>query len=103
MGRNRSPSAQTLTVLRALAVDPQRWRYGYDLCVDLEMKSGSVYPILIRLADRGLLESAWEQSTAPGRPPRHLYRLTGAGVAEAVAAGRETSPASVRRAALGPA
>ena len=101
MGRNRPPSAQTLAVLRALAVDPPQWRYGYDLCVDLRMKSGSVYPILIRLADRGLLESAWESSADPGRPPRHLYRLTAAGMAEAVGASR--GRATVRRAELGPA
>jgi DNA-binding PadR family transcriptional regulator len=38
-----------------------------------------MYPILIRLADRGLLETAWETDAPPGRPPRHMYRLTGSG------------------------
>jgi PadR family transcriptional regulator PadR len=33
----------------------------------------------MRLADRGLLETAWERDPPPGRPPRHLYRLTGPG------------------------
>jgi DNA-binding PadR family transcriptional regulator len=103
MRRNRPPSAQTLALLRVLAVDPSRWRYGYDLCVDLGMKSGSVYPILIRLADRGFLQSAWEQPADPGKPPRHLYRLTSAGMAEAAAARAEASPAALRRAELGPA
>jgi PadR family transcriptional regulator PadR len=103
MRRKRPPSAQTLALLRLLAADPPRWRYGYDLCVDLGMKSGSMYPILIRLADRGLLESAWEQPADPGKPPRHLYRLTSAGVAEAAAAGREANPAALPRAELGPA
>jgi PadR family transcriptional regulator PadR len=41
-------------------------------------QSGSLYPILVRLADRGLLETSWEPGPA-GRPPRHLYRLTLAG------------------------
>jgi len=40
-----------------------------------------MYPILIRLADRELLDTAWETETAAGRPPRHLYRLTGNGLA----------------------
>ena len=31
MQRNRPPSAQAISVLRALAADPARWRYGYDL------------------------------------------------------------------------
>jgi DNA-binding PadR family transcriptional regulator len=38
-----------------------------------------MYPILIRLADRGLLETSWESRQVPGRPARHLYRLTAAG------------------------
>jgi PadR family transcriptional regulator len=77
--RNRRPSAQTVAVLQALAEDPDRWRYGYDLCTQLALQAGSMYPILIRLADKGLLETTWEAEHIPGRPPRHLYRLTGAG------------------------
>ena len=78
MPRNRPPSAQAVSVLRALAADPARWRYGYDLAAEVRLKSGSLYPILVRLADRGLLETSWEPGRA-SRPPRHLYRLTGAG------------------------
>jgi PadR family transcriptional regulator PadR len=67
-----------IRVLEALATDPTRWRYGYDLATEVHLKSGSLYPILIRLADRALLETSWE-SGPPGRPPRHLYRLTPTG------------------------
>jgi DNA-binding PadR family transcriptional regulator len=78
MQRNRPLSAQAVSVMRALAADPARWRYGYDLATEVKLKSGSLYPILVRLADRGLLEASWE--TGPeGRPPRHMYRITGAG------------------------
>src|ERR1051325_11279345 len=77
MQRNRPPSTQTINVLRALAADPSRWRYGYDRATEVHLKSGSLYPILVRLADRGLLEATWEPGPE-GRPPRHLYRLTGA-------------------------
>jgi DNA-binding PadR family transcriptional regulator len=79
MTRSRRPSAQTIAVLQALAEEPAAWRYGYELCQRLGLKAGSVYPILMRLADRGLLETAWEPAPPPGRPPRHLYRLTGPG------------------------
>jgi DNA-binding PadR family transcriptional regulator len=75
----RRPSPQTIAVLRALAEQPTHWRYGYDLCTQLGVRAGTMYPILIRLADRGLLETDWETDPVPGRPPRHLYRLTGAG------------------------
>ncbi len=78
MQRNRPPSAQAVSVLRALAADPARWRYGYDLAAEVHLKSGSLYPMLIRLADRGLLETSWEPGQG-SRPPRHLYRLTAAG------------------------
>ena len=67
-----------MRVLRALAADPAQWRYGYDLGAEVGLKSGSLYPILVRLADRGLLDASWEQGPA-GRPPRHLYRLSAAG------------------------
>ena len=79
MTRIRRPSARTTAVLQALAEEPGRWRYGYDLCAELGIQAGSMYPILIRLADRGLLETSWEAEPAPGKPPRHLYRLTGDG------------------------
>lgn len=76
MPRNRTPSPQTIKVLRALAADPARWRYGYELGTETRLKAGSLYPILARLADRGLLEASWEKSPPPGRPARHLYRLS---------------------------
>ena len=63
----------------ALAEEPTRWRYGYELSRRLAIKAGSMYPILMRLTDRGLLETNWESDAPPGRPPRHLYRLTSAG------------------------
>jgi DNA-binding PadR family transcriptional regulator len=78
--RFRRPSAQTTAVLLALAETPAAWRYGYALGQQVGLKAGSMYPILMRLADRGLLETAWETDPPPGRPPRHLYRLTGPGL-----------------------
>ena len=69
-----------MKVLRALAADPGEWRYGYELGVEVELPSGSLYPILVRLSDRGLLEAMWEPDPPAGRPPRHLYRLTDRGL-----------------------
>ena len=78
----------------ALADDPTSWRYGYELCQLIGLKAGSMYPILIRLADRGLLETMWENEPPAGRPPRHLYRLTGPGLA--VAADFASQPVAKR-------
>jgi DNA-binding PadR family transcriptional regulator len=96
--RSRAPSAQTISVLQALAEEPTRWRYGYDLGTQLGLKSGSLYPILVRLADRDLLEATWEQGPA-GKPPRHLYRLTTTGLREAARLAENTvrRPSTVPR------
>ncbi|MEP7053982.1 MAG: PadR family transcriptional regulator [Actinomycetota bacterium] len=93
MKRSRRPSPQMVRVLQALAAEPARWRYGYDLGVEVQLKSGSLYPILVRLADRGWLEATWESGPA-GKPPRHLYRLTAAGREQvaALAAVRVNAP-----------
>jgi DNA-binding PadR family transcriptional regulator len=79
-------------VLRALAADPARWRYGYELGAEVDLPSGSLYPILMRLADRSLLVSDWEEA-APGKPPRHVYRLTAAGLTEVAGLAPERAPA----------
>lgn len=83
--RQRRPSPQTILVLRALLVRSTEWRYGYDLTKEIGLQSGTLYPVLMRLADKGLLESAWHESDRPGAPARHAYRLTHAGVAFASA------------------
>ncbi len=95
MKRTRRPSLQTVAVLRALAQQPREWRYGYDLCQELSLKTGSMYPILMRLADRGLLATSWESDVEAGRPQRHLYRLTRSGL-DAVAELKAESAGSRR-------
>jgi PadR family transcriptional regulator PadR len=76
MPRPRKPSPQTSAVLLALAQEPSSWSYGYNLCRSLGLKAGTMYPILMRLAERGHVHTAWEREEPSGRPPRHLYRLS---------------------------
>ncbi|MGN6794674.1 MAG: PadR family transcriptional regulator [Streptosporangiaceae bacterium] len=85
-------SPQTLAILAALADRPSEARHGYDLARQTGLKSGTLYPILVRLADRGLVEARWEEDQPQGRPRRHLYRLTTDGLAAAAAA-RAAAPA----------
>ncbi|MEV6596214.1 PadR family transcriptional regulator [Actinoplanes sp. NPDC051346] len=80
MPRTPHTSPQTLRLFEALLADPARWRYGYDLSKQTSLASGTLYPILMRLADQRLLETGWEPSDEPGRPPRHIYRLSSDGV-----------------------
>jgi DNA-binding PadR family transcriptional regulator len=35
----------------------------------------------MRLSDQGLLEAEWREPEKPGKPPRHVYRLTPNGLA----------------------
>ena len=86
-------SAQTLAVLADLCATPAHWRHGYGIARNTGLKSGTLYPVLIRLADRGLVEACWEDEHPAGRPPRHLYRLTPEGLAAATAALAQASSA----------
>ncbi len=96
-------SAQTLSVLAALCDEPSQWQHGYALAKQTGLKSGTLYPILIRLADRGLVEACWQDEPEPGRPRRHLYRLTAAGLASAAEARARAARAKAARAARTPA
>jgi PadR family transcriptional regulator len=81
--RGRKHSEQTRAVLAELASDPALDRYGYELAKATGLASGTLYPILMRLEERGLLEARWELGE---RRPRHVYRLTLDGVAAAAQA-----------------
>src|SRR6266446_4319122 len=75
MGPRLRLSAQTIQVLEAFLEAPKDWKHGYDISRNTGVKSGTLYPILRRLAENRLLETRWETAEI-GRPPRHIYRLT---------------------------
>jgi PadR family transcriptional regulator, regulatory protein PadR len=81
MPRRPNSSRQTRALLAALLDRSQRWRHGYDLSRETGLRSGTLYPLLMRLSEQGLLEARWEEAVRPGLPPRHLYRLTARGLA----------------------
>jgi PadR family transcriptional regulator, regulatory protein PadR len=83
MSRKPNSSRQTRTLLAALLDRSQTWRHGYDLSKETGLKSGTLYPLLIRLSEQGLLESRWQEAERPGLPPRHVYKLTASGLAVA--------------------
>jgi PadR family transcriptional regulator, regulatory protein PadR len=70
------------TELAVLALIRTKPRYGYDLLRELgeatggslEVKEGTLYPVLHRLEDGGYIEASWE---AEGRgAPRKYYGIT---------------------------
>src|SRR3954466_7938516 len=79
MTRSRRPSKQMLALLESLSVRPREWRHGYDMMKETGLLSGTLYPLLMRMTDLGLVEAEWREPAQPGRPPRHAYRLTAGG------------------------
>ena len=59
-----------------------------ELAHETGLRSGTLYPVLIRLAERGMVEARWDDRVDPGRPRRHLYRIT----AEGASVAREQQP-----------
>jgi PadR family transcriptional regulator PadR len=74
----------TMPVILILSAMLQRadeeW-YGLELSEHAELKSGTIYPALLRLEEAGWLTSRWEDvdPSEVKRPRRRLYRLTGVG------------------------
>ncbi len=67
----------TLAVLSQLDQE----QYGYSLIqrltdLGLQVEQGTLYPLLRRLEDQGLLESAWN---VEGSRPRRYYQISPAG------------------------
>ncbi len=71
-------------LLAALSKQRSEWRHGYDLLRDTGLSSGTLYPLLMRMSDSGLVEAEWREPAQLGRPPRHVYRLTASGFALAM-------------------
>jgi transcriptional regulator len=73
------------TEILVLSLLEQRARHGYDIGKQIETLSGgrlkfrigSLYPILCRLEDRGLVSGRWIERAGERR--RRYYRLTAAG------------------------
>jgi DNA-binding PadR family transcriptional regulator len=80
MPRPPNASRQTHVLLAALLEQPRSWRHGYEIAKQTGLKSGTLYPLLMRLSEQGLLQSRWTESDQAGKPPRHLYRPTAAGL-----------------------
>lgn len=72
-----------MLVLKLICEKPT---YGYELLSELKtssqgLKEGTLYPILYRLEDDGMIRSQW--STGEGRTaPKKIYEATDAGQAE---------------------
>ena len=65
----------TAMVLQALE---RGFLHGFDIAEATGLRGGTVYPILRRLEDQGMVRSRWEAvgiAREEGRPPRKYYQL----------------------------
>jgi PadR family transcriptional regulator PadR len=79
MGKEPRFTVQTALVLDALLQNPGVC--GSELTQITSLRSGSLYPILMRLEKAGWLESAWEDAHPAdlGRPRRRNYTVSALG------------------------
>ena len=72
---------QNLIVLKIFMDRPRNPLCGANLIKLTGLPSGTIYPILFRFEQFGLLESEWEagKSKILGRPRKRLYRITPSG------------------------
>jgi PadR family transcriptional regulator, regulatory protein PadR len=70
-----------LKVFRVLLEDPTASYYGTQIGKAARLSGGSLYPLLLRLEQAGVLASGWEDidPSKAGRPRRRLYWLTSEG------------------------
>jgi PadR family transcriptional regulator, regulatory protein PadR len=80
MNRPRALSPQARLILASLLEARNTWSHGYELVRRANVKSGTLYPLLIRLEEQGYLEAEWQPPQSSSRPPRHAYRLTASGI-----------------------
>jgi PadR family transcriptional regulator PadR len=66
---------ETLLVMERFVERPTDWRHRYELSRETGLKSGTLYPILMRPEKHGLLEARWA-TTEDGVALRRTYRLT---------------------------
>jgi transcriptional regulator len=79
---SRKKGSAELLVLAQLESRP---RHGYEIGIEIERRSGgelsfqiaSLYPVLYRLENKGLIAGQWVEK--PGQRRRRYYRLTAAG------------------------
>ena len=96
MTRSRRPSPATLNILNCLSDEPGGL-HGYALMQSAGLASGTLYPILARLADRGWLEKNWEADPDSSGPPRRIYTLTPIGRAQLEAQAERRSVVQAQR------
>ena len=70
-----------LSIFAVMLQGPSEEWYGLEIAEQAGLKTGTLYPALLRLEKAGVLDSRWEdvEPSEVGRPRRRLYRFTAEG------------------------
>jgi len=87
MGTGIQITTPVLKVLSTFLSDPKEELSGAEISKRTGLKSGTLYPILIRLETAKCLKSEWEAGDPKslGRPRRRFYSITAIGARSAKA------------------
>lgn len=74
-------AGRTMELLLFLCNTPNNEFSGSSMSKELRIASGTLYPLLVKLEDAGLVVSHWENGDPQelGRPRRRYYKITGEG------------------------
>ena len=99
MGNEPRHSLKSLKVLKYFIEHSDARISGAEISKELDIPSGSLYPILFRYEQAGWLTSEWEEvdPSVVGRPRKRLYRLGKLGQRRATEIIEEVSIESVGR------
>lgn len=81
---SKTPIRMTYATALVLEALDQGHAYGFDIIDATGLRSGTVYPLLRRLQEAGLVCSKWEkvgEARRNNRPPRKYYELQPAAAA----------------------
>jgi PadR family transcriptional regulator PadR len=72
----------TVQVAMALLEDHRGKHWGYELSKKSGVRSGTLYPMLTQMLEKGWLSDGWEdpQTITEKRPPRRYYEVTDLGL-----------------------
>jgi PadR family transcriptional regulator PadR len=81
MSKERRTTKQLEKIVQILATDPTAEWSGTQIASRSGLKSGTLYPALLRMHRFGWLTWRWEEidPSEAKRPRRRLYKLTGQG------------------------
>jgi DNA-binding PadR family transcriptional regulator len=75
-------NGRSLEILLFLSSRHREKFSGAELSKALQISSGTLYPLLVKLKEASMVEDEWEDGDASelGRPRRKFYSITGMGI-----------------------